>query len=121
MPPPLVCDFVGSNYFPIPAVTPVHPELMAHSRIEVVADRNPYQFGPGLAEVARRLLRELKVFERSWSKIVRVELYCELRFGESFLVETGGAHRAQCNFGSSMQRAEHSPSTAGGVALCSML
>ena len=93
--PPLVGDFVRRHNLPVPAVAPVHAKLMAHRRIEVIADRNPDQLGPRLAEVARGLLRELQVFEQRWPKVVGVKLDCEFAFGQGFLIEASCAHRAQ--------------------------
>ena len=80
---------------PVTAVAPVHAELVAHRRVEVIADGNPDKAGPGLPEVACRLLGELQVREHRWPKVVGVKLLRELALGKSLFVQRRRAHRAQ--------------------------
>src|SRR6266566_3427193 len=61
MPPPLMRHFVGRNHFPVAAVAPIDAKLVANRRVEVIANGNPDQSGPGLTEAAGGLLRQLQV------------------------------------------------------------
>ena len=82
-----MCDFMRGDYFPVSAITPVQTQCMAHCGVEVIADRDPHQFRPRLSEVARRLLRDLHVFEQGRAEIVAVELYGQFAFRQRFLIQ----------------------------------
>src|SRR6202040_776947 len=85
--PPLMCDLVRRNDLPIASIAKVHAKLMSNSGIEVIADGNPDQSRPCLAEVAGRLLGNLEMCKRRWTEILGVKLDRKLAFGKRFLVE----------------------------------
>ena len=94
VPPPFMCDLVRGNHFPVPAIAPVHAELMPNRGVEVVANRNPYESGPRLTKVASRLLGNLDVRKGRPTEIIGVQLHRELTLGKRLLVERRRAHRS---------------------------
>ena len=93
--PPLVGDFVGSNDFPVAAISPIESEFVADGVVKVIADGNPDETGPGLPEIAGGLLGDVDLGELRRAEVIGVKLDGEFGFGEGFFVETGGAHVAE--------------------------
>ena len=93
--PPLVGHFVGSDDFPVAAISPIESEFMANGIVKVIADGNPDETGPGLPEIAGSLLSDVDLGELRRAEVIGVKLDGEFGFGEGFLVETGGAHVAE--------------------------
>ena len=85
-------NFVGSDNLPVTMIAPIYAEFMTNGVVEVIANGNPDEAGPGLSEIACSLLGDVNLRELRRAKVIGVELDGKFAFREGFFIELSGVH-----------------------------